>query len=301
LAATDLKQTFREAAGLALARSQDSGEVTARELFAAVLKQSSDDFAALLAPFAQPDPEDAGGPGWAGIHRKLRLPPISPVAVEGLPPSDASVRRALDEAMAMREKQSGPLTCELVFLALFKPDAAGGSAAIDPVMAELGADSEAFLKKLEEAYAANDRRGAALVGEILALRRPYRPWERPHVDNDRVEGAIPPDRDLLDVRKPALRFAKLLAAVDVHPPIALGLFGNWGSGKTFFMGLMRDRIADLSKNGGPSYVPRVVQIEFNAWHYHDTNLWATLAMRIFEGLAKELSDDTLNDIEKKRK
>ena len=33
-------------------------------------------------------------------------------------------------------------------------------------------------------------------------------------------------------------FARLLAAEDVAPPIAVGLFGNWGSGKTFFMRLM---------------------------------------------------------------
>lgn len=130
--------------------------------------------------------------------------------------------------------------------------------------------------------------------------RTFRPWDRAHLDSDRVSGSIPPDQDLLDARKPALRFAKLLAAKDVQPPIALGLFGNWGSGKTFFMGLMRDRISSLAGSGG-AYVGRVVQIEFNAWHYHDTNLWASLAMRIFEGLAIDLGGKKDSDIEAIRK
>src|ERR1044071_2383140 len=84
-------------------------------------------------------------------------------------------------------------------------------------------------------------------------------------------------------------------------PIALGLFGHWGSGKTFFMGLMSDRLDYLAKHGGAGYVRRVVQIDFNAWHYHDTNLWASLAMRIFEGLARELGGKLPSEVEKKRK
>ena len=91
-----------------------------------------------------------------------------------------------------------------------------------------------------------------MLQEIRALRGAFlSPGIRPHVDNDRVGGPITQDKDSCpDARKPALRFAKLLAAKDVNPPIALGLFGNWGSGKTFFMGLMRHRIADLVKTGG---------------------------------------------------
>jgi hypothetical protein len=35
------------------------------------------------------------------------------------------------------------------------------------------------------------------------------------------------------------------------------------------------------------YMRRIAQIEFNAWHYVDTNLWASLAIRIFDGLAAQ--------------
>jgi hypothetical protein len=63
----------------------------------------------------------------------------------------------------------------------------------------------------------------------------------------------------------------------VRPPLAVGLFGEWGSGKTFFMDKMRERIAAAGR-------PGVVQIRFNAWHYSDASLWASLAVTIFERL-----------------
>ena len=45
--------------------------------------------------------------------------------------------------------------------------------------------------------------------------------------------------DLLNVRGEALTLAMVLAHKDVNPPISVGLFGDWGSGKSFFMSEMR--------------------------------------------------------------
>lgn len=115
-------------------------------------------------------------------------------------------------------------------------------------------------------------------------------WDRPALANDRVTGAIAVSDDRLDASPQAERLAKLFVACDVKPPLALGLFGNWGSGKSFFMGLMKTHIERLTGlDSGGVYVKKAAQIEFNAWHYQDTNLWASLAVRIFEGLALELA------------
>jgi len=188
-----------------------------------------------------------------------------------------------------------------------------GNALVDEVARRFPEEAEVFRQlrdetfpttPIENAPAENDSPNVAPDDSNVVLEpQPpkYNAWSRPHIDNDRVGGAIPEDRDLLDARKPALRFAKLLVAKDVAPPIALGLFGNWGSGKTFFMGLMRDRIEQLSKTGGAQYVRGVAQIEFNAWHYHDTNLWASLALRIFEGLAEKLGGRKESDVERARR
>src|ERR1700751_5227451 len=54
------------------------------------------------------------------------------------------------------------------------------------------------------------------------------------------------------------------------------------------MGLLRGQVAQLAKlarSGDDRYLGEIVQIGFNAWHYADTNLWASLGDEIFERLA----------------
>ncbi len=107
------------------------------------------------------------------------------------------------------------------------------------------------------------------------------------VANDSVPEEIKAEDDRLNLAHEVERFARLLVACDVKPPISLGLFGNWGSGKSFFMRLIKNRVDELTKSDKTkTYVAKVVQIDFNAWHYVDSNLWASLAVRIFDGLAQ---------------
>lgn len=75
----------------------------------------------------------------------------------------------------------------------------------------------------------------------------------------------------------------VVAARNVDPPLSIGLFGAWGTGKSFFMEKMRGRIAWLEENDPDSH-DHITQIRFNAWHYMDANLWASLAVEIFERL-----------------
>ena len=100
-------------------------------------------------------------------------------------------------------------------------------------------------------------------------------------------------------------FARLLADTDVRLPIAVGLFGNWGVGKTHFINMLKRDIADLvgrhaADRPKPRYVRRVSQITFNAWHYIDTNLWASLAIHIFDALSKEIKPQASNYFEARR-
>lgn len=115
--------------------------------------------------------------------------------------------------------------------------------------------------------------------------------------------------DLLGFRPTARRLATLLAApvpregsgdaadeagsrdpiLRGRRPIAIGLFGAWGSGKSTFMRLMREELDRIRDSAATFFGLRplgVRKIYFNAWHYADADLWACLGAHIFEELAK---------------
>lgn len=100
--------------------------------------------------------------------------------------------------------------------------------------------------------------------------------------------------DLLDLTNDVEALAMLVVARDVVPPLSIGLFGEWGTGKSFFMGLMERRVAALSSSAGDSssgFCRKTAQIRFNAWHYSDASLWPSLVTTIFDSLARAIRPD----------
>ncbi|MGB8648729.1 MAG: P-loop NTPase fold protein [Anaerolineae bacterium] len=100
-----------------------------------------------------------------------------------------------------------------------------------------------------------------------------------------------PDEDLVGIGAEVDAFAYLIAATDMHPPLAIGLFGDWGAGKSYFMQALKGRVEqitqDVQKVKPQAYLSifkSVVQIEFNAWHYVEGELWASLVDHIFNNL-----------------
>jgi KAP family P-loop domain len=98
--------------------------------------------------------------------------------------------------------------------------------------------------------------------------------------------------DWLDITRDVNALAALIAARDLVPPLSIGLFGEWGTGKTFFMRQLINRIDAIAQAARTSshmqkdiqFYKGIVQIEFNAWHYVDGNLWASLVDHIFSNL-----------------
>ena len=103
--------------------------------------------------------------------------------------------------------------------------------------------------------------------------------------------------DLIGISREVIAMATLITARDIRPPLSIGLFGEWGSGKTFFMRQLRTAIAAMSADARNSnmmqrdlpFYKRIVQIEFNAWHYVEGNLWASLVEHVFRNL--RIDDD----------
>lgn len=103
-------------------------------------------------------------------------------------------------------------------------------------------------------------------------------------------------KDSLGADREAQAFAALTLSTHFVPPLAVGVFGDWGSGKSFFMRLVYEHIERLSAEarqpkGPKELLGEVVQIRFNAWHYVDTNLWASLVDHIFTELDKSTDKD----------
>jgi len=103
-------------------------------------------------------------------------------------------------------------------------------------------------------------------------------------------------QDLLNIGEDVGSLARLVSMRDVDN-MAVGLFGAWGSGKSFFMKQMQQQVEELSQRKDNQFHENVVQIEFNAWHYMDTNLYASLADHIFKSVHQSYSDD--NESEEK--
>src|SRR2546421_1526062 len=105
---------------------------------------------------------------------------------------------------------------------------------------------------------------------------------------------------------------EVIMAQDVTPPLSIGLFGEWGSGKSSFTRLMRQEVDRISRESAAAKSDRSVafctdvrQIVFNAWHYADANLWASLVIHIFEELGspagRDADEKRRDELDKQRK
>jgi hypothetical protein len=124
--------------------------------------------------------------------------------------------------------------------------------------------------------------------------------------NDAAEG-----EDLLDVTNEAYALAELLLLRDFDPPVCAGIFGGWGSGKSFFMNLIYERMVYLRGQAiehdpwsleATKFYPQVGHvylIRFDAWTYAKSNLWISLVQTLFLELNRQLSIEghlsTVND------
>ena len=146
-----------------------------------------------------------------------------------------------------------------------------------------------------------------VAGPSITNRNDYQSGTAGYTSEFCGVGGSSPVADNLGVAPMAHRLAELIALRETKLPLAIGLFGNWGSGKSHFMNLVDRRLKELTEEekdqpvGAPSrWCREIVPIYFNAWHYFDTDLWASLVSQIFDGLFGHLRPKA-NDLEKIQK
>jgi hypothetical protein len=113
------------------------------------------------------------------------------------------------------------------------------------------------------------------------------------------------EKDLLKINPEVRALAALIASHKTPLPLSIGLFGKWGSGKSFYMRQLQRRIEQIVKTarrsrGASAYFTEVVQIQFNAWQYNESNLWASLVDHILSNL-RVLEEDKPGLLEQRRK
>jgi hypothetical protein len=112
------------------------------------------------------------------------------------------------------------------------------------------------------------------------------------LENDEPSG---PDRLRMESETKAL--ADAIALKEMQPPLVVGILGGWGTGKSFVLHLVKDRLRQLRlwdltseavRNDFP-YVGHPYIVHFNAWTYAKSNLWASLMQQILLDLDRQLS------------
>ena len=93
--------------------------------------------------------------------------------------------------------------------------------------------------------------------------------------------------DKLGIKRDAHAFARLIADPKTKPPLAIGLVGDWGSGKSFIMETMKKEVNSIMGTHG--LCNNVAQVSFNAWHMSDANLWASIVDHIFTGISEQMT------------
>lgn len=117
------------------------------------------------------------------------------------------------------------------------------------------------------------------------------------------------DEDLLNLKDEINALTEMLLMRDLEPPVAVGILGGWGGGKTYIMHLMQTHMVQIRSQGlepieawgltegrtTPDsdqvgrFVGHIYQIKFDAWTYAKGDLWASLMQTIFFELNRQIS------------
>jgi hypothetical protein len=234
---------------------------------------------------------------------KRHLGATSPDAT---PPAEAQVDDIVQAAIQMESRpdpDGGGTEASALWVALLAGNG-DASTAVHGVLrrrgvsvSELATDSQGWLAGGgSEDYATILQKFPGMPVDIAN----YEPDMSPRPDPARPATVVD---DYIGISAEVDAFAYLLASRGLQPPLAVGLFGDWGSGKSYFLDAIRRRIDQLTQTEivrqtaqrDTLFWKRIVQVEFNAWHFAEVDLWSSLVHHIFTqlNLASENTTDSV--------
>lgn len=116
--------------------------------------------------------------------------------------------------------------------------------------------------------------------------------------NQKLLNDTPAGPDRLKIIDEVHALADAVALKEMNPPIVVGIFGGWGSGKSFVLHLIEERMRELRCQGvgdGENaaqnfpFIGHPYLIRFDAWTYAKSNLWASLMQTILVELDRQIS------------
>jgi hypothetical protein len=196
----------------------------------------------------------------------------------GIPPHDASMAPVLSLSRA-QERNERPMSLRQLFLQLLAEERTPATLAIGRALRRRGLRAEAIVGSLTR-----NAPGRQPLAEFLREKLPYTVpgITLPDYQADHPDQVV----DLVGIGPEIDAFAHVMTSRRLVPPLAVGLFGAWGSGKSYFLRSLQSRIAEISAAKLPSFHQAVVQVEFNAWQYVGGDLWASLVEHLFRNLRR---------------
>ncbi len=190
--------------------------------------------------------------------------PYLPTDAEVIPPLSAEVEQALRNA--------------------------GGSAGLDPIFTEsllvgaLHVTESPIIKLLTQTSEGSALR-AAFPGFAKADEDAPKNVPPPSLLEESIHLASASDQptatDSLGFEPYVDAIAKFLSSEDTKPPLTLSIEGEWGSGKSSFMLMLKEALRSESK-------PSCLTLQFNAWrHDKEDALWAAFALEFIRRIRRQ--------------
>ena len=249
-----------------------------------------------------------------------RRPALDPVPMPNVP-------NETEELLEQAALDHGAIEA-LALASLLATEGEPGSAGVDlgpfvfALIATLGKYATDLDRSLDPSLDANQLRqvtylrdaiGKDFEGETLDRCQAYATWVETSADwrattvfqalDYNSDGPITKaDEDLLGFYDEA-RAAAELVCLKNSGALALGVFGDWGSGKSSFLRLMENEIGNLcravrtTKEAAPDvkspFFENAECVRFSVWEYNDSQLLLSLANRTFDCLNNKQVEDEI--------